>query len=72
VRAFLAWRELVKSAMDDGYIRPMDLTMATLLSWLPLHGLVASRISLPTFPWPSREQVVETLIDATLAGLVKG
>lgn len=69
VRAFLAWRELVKSVMDDGFIGPMDLTTATLMTWLPLHGFVASRISLPTFPWPAREQLIETLIDRTLAGL---
>jgi len=69
VRAFLAWREIVQSAMEAGFIKPMDVTAATLMTWLPLHGFVASWIALPDFPWPPKQQVVDSLIDTVLAGL---
>jgi AcrR family transcriptional regulator len=69
VRAFLAWRDLITSVMKGGFIKPMDVTSATLMAWLPMHGLVAARIARPTFPWPPRHKLIETLIDTILTGL---
>jgi len=42
---------------------------AVILLWATLHGLVTLRISRPAFPWPPLDQLIDQVVDTTLASL---
>jgi hypothetical protein len=39
------------------------------LLWATLHGLVTLRVSRPSFPWPSIEQLIDQAVDTSINSL---
>jgi AcrR family transcriptional regulator len=50
--------EIVTRCLPDG---PDPFTQAAYL-WAGLHGLVAFRLAIPAFPWPSERDYLERMI----------
>lgn len=60
--AFALLRDLVQDCLTHGD----DATRTATCVWAALHGLVILRRDRPSFPWPDRD----SLIDTVLAGLL--
>ena len=71
-RAFEHLVAAVQAALDSGALRPGDATVLAIGLWSALHGLTALLISLPSFPWPPVEALVETTVDVHLRGMAAG
>jgi len=71
-RAFEHLVAAVQAALDSGALRPGDATVLAIGLWSALHGLTALLISLPSFPWPPVEILVESTVDVHLRGMTAG
>ncbi|HLM17476.1 MAG TPA: TetR/AcrR family transcriptional regulator [Acidimicrobiia bacterium] len=58
-RAFQHLVEAVQRCIEDGAFRPVDPVLAATGVWSAVHGVTSLLISLPGFPWPD----IETLVD---------
>jgi AcrR family transcriptional regulator len=58
-RAFQHLVEAVQRCIDDGAFRPVDPVLAATGVWAAVHGVTSLLISLPGFPWPD----IDTLVD---------
>jgi AcrR family transcriptional regulator len=58
-RAFQHLVEAVQRCIDAGAFRPVDPVLAATGVWAAVHGVTSLLISLPGFPWPD----IETLVD---------
>jgi AcrR family transcriptional regulator len=58
-RAFQHLVDAVQRCIDTGAFRPVDPVLAATGVWAAVHGVTSLLISLPSFPWPD----VETLVD---------
>ena len=56
----------IAANMASGTALPGDPQHVATLVWAALHGIVSLRLTVPMFPWPP----VEELVDAVLVGLV--
>jgi AcrR family transcriptional regulator len=68
-RAFEHLVAAVQAAIDSGALRPGDPTVLAIGLWSALHGLTALLISMPSFPWPPVETLLEATVDAQLRGM---
>jgi len=69
LQAFITWRDFVSATLENGARASSDATSVAFLIWLAIHGFVSSWITLPNLPWPSRNRMVEDLIETVLSGL---
>jgi AcrR family transcriptional regulator len=58
-RAFQHLVDAVQRCIDAGAFRPVDPVLAATGVWAAVHGVTSLLISLPGFPWPD----IETLVD---------
>jgi hypothetical protein len=58
-RAFQHLVDAVQRCIDTGAFRPVDPVLAATGVWAAVHGVTSLLISMPGFPWPD----VETLVD---------
>jgi hypothetical protein len=58
-RAFQHLVEAVQRCIDAGAFRPVDPVLAATGVWASVHGITSLLISLPGFPWPD----IDTLVD---------
>jgi hypothetical protein len=59
----------IREAMDAGRIRPGDPELAALVLWSGIHGIASLLLSLPGFPWPDRDALIRSSIEAQLLAL---
>jgi AcrR family transcriptional regulator len=60
----------VRRAIDARALRgDLDPTMGALSIWTALHGVTSLLISLPDFPWPEVDTLVDLVCDTQLRGL---
>jgi AcrR family transcriptional regulator len=57
--AFQHLVDAVQRCIDAGAFRPVDPVLAATGVWAAVHGVTSLVISLPAFPWPD----IETLVD---------
>lgn len=69
LQAFLAYREQVAQLSVAGFLKPIDVLVATQTLWMACHGLVALLLARPNFPWADRKTLVDALADTLVAGL---
>ena len=69
LQAFLAYREQVARLSTAGFLKPVDVLVATQTLWMACHGLVALLIARPSFPWADRQALIATLTDTLVDGL---
>lgn len=60
----------VRGGIDAGAFRSdLDPFTVAIGLWAAMHGLTSARISLPGFPWPDVDALVDDLCDLQLRGL---
>jgi AcrR family transcriptional regulator len=64
--------DAVQRAGDGGAIRPVDPVLAATGLWTTMHGMTSLLISMPAFPWPDVEALVDHVCAAQIRGLTEG
>ncbi|HZP31575.1 MAG TPA: TetR/AcrR family transcriptional regulator [Acidimicrobiia bacterium] len=68
--AFTHHVEAVQRAIDTGALRPdLDALQVAIFTWSGMHGITSLLISLASFPWPDREQLVRGMCALQLRAL---
>ena len=68
-RAFQHLVDAVQRCIDAGAFRPVDPVLAATGVWSAVHGVTSLLISLPGFPWPDIETLVDHVCNAQNFGL---
>jgi len=68
-RAFQHLVDAVQRAIESGHFRPVDPTFAATALWTAVHGITSLLISLPDFPWPDVDALVDHVCDIQIRGL---
>lgn len=69
VRAFQHLVDAVQRAIDAGAFRRVDPFLAATAVWAAVHGITSLLISLPQFPWPDIDALVNHVYDVQTRGL---
>src|SRR5262249_19094716 len=69
MRALALLRDTIAEGVKAKKLRNVDPDVAARASWAALHGITSLLIVHDDFPWGSREQVVQMVIDALIDGL---
>jgi len=68
-RAFQHLVDAVQRCIDAGAFRPVDPVLAATGVWTAVHGVTSLLISLPGFPWPDVDALVDHVCDTQIRGL---
>jgi AcrR family transcriptional regulator len=68
-RAFQHLVDTVQRCIDAGAFRPVDPVLPATGMWTAVHGVTSLLISMPAFPWPSVEALVDHVTDIQIRGL---
>jgi AcrR family transcriptional regulator len=69
--AFTHQVEAVQRAVDAGALpADLDVLQAAIFLWAGVHGITSLLISLASFPWPEREQLLRDMCAAQLRALL--
>ncbi len=63
-------RSTVTECVSSGRFRPLDAETATQALWAAVHGITSLLVIHGEFPWVDRYQLIETVIGASVAGLL--
>ena len=66
---FKGHRAMVERCIREGLFRQMDVDLAAQTVWMLNHGVTSLLLSNPNFPWKSRTELIESVIDCAIAGL---
>jgi AcrR family transcriptional regulator len=70
--AFTHHVEAVRRAVDAGALRDdLDVVRAAIFLWSGMHGITSLLISLASFPWPERDELVRQVCALQLRALVE-
>ena len=67
--AFLQLVQDVQHYMDAGVYAPGDAALVATSLWTTMHGITSLLISLPNFPWPDVDALVDHTMDVQARGL---
>jgi AcrR family transcriptional regulator len=68
-RAFQHLVDAVQRCIDAGAFRPVDPVLAATGVWTAVHGVTSLLISMPGFPWPDVERLVDHVCGTQTLGL---
>ena len=68
-RAFQHLVDAVQRGIDAGVFRPIDPVLAATGVWAAVHGVTSLLISMPGFPWPDVDTLVDHVCDIQIRGL---
>jgi AcrR family transcriptional regulator len=68
--AFASLVQQLKSVEAAGVKLKYPAEAAAELCWMGLHGLVAALINNPEFPWTTRDQLIDGMLDMVTEGVV--
>jgi AcrR family transcriptional regulator len=68
--SFEALREMVRLCLKEKRFRVIDVETASQALWASAHGITSLLIQRPSFPWAGKEQLIATVIDNSIAGLL--
>jgi AcrR family transcriptional regulator len=68
-RAFRHLVDAVQRCIDAGAFRPVDPVLAATGVWAAVHGVTSLLISLPGFPWPDIDELVDHVCTVQNFGL---
>jgi AcrR family transcriptional regulator len=68
-RAFRHLVDAVQRCIDTGAFRPVDAVLVATGVWTAVHGVTSLLISMPGFPWPDIETLVDHVYDIQTRGL---
>ena len=67
-RSFDTLRSSVRYCVEHRVFRDVDVEVTSQALWAVIHGVTSLLIAHPQFPWADRDTVVDTAIDAAIAG----
>jgi AcrR family transcriptional regulator len=67
--AFLQLVQDVQAYIDAGTYAPADAMVVATSLWTTMHGITSLLISLPNFPWPDIDALVDHTMDVQARGL---
>jgi AcrR family transcriptional regulator len=70
-RSFQHLVDAVQRGIDAGALRPVDPLLAAIGVWTSVHGITSLLISMPEFPWPDREKLLDHVCDTQIRGLTE-
>jgi AcrR family transcriptional regulator len=70
VRCFQLFKAAVAEIAKDGRLRSGSPSSAAQVLWASCHGLVALRITRPSFGWEADSELMSVLLDSLFCGLV--
>lgn len=62
--------EAVQRCIDAGAFVGDDALVITLGLWATVHGVTSLMISMPTFPWPPTDVLIDQIMDMSSLGLL--
>ena len=68
--SFAALREMVCLCLKEKRFRAIDAETASQALWASAHGITSLLIQRPSFPWARKKQLIATVIDNSIAGLL--
>jgi AcrR family transcriptional regulator len=68
-QAFQHLVDAVQRSIDCGAFRPVDPVLAATGVWMAVHGVTSALISMPGFPWPNVDALVDHITDTQIRGL---
>ena len=68
-KVFNYLREMVSECIRQQIFRQMDVETTGQVMWSAVHGVTLLLIDFPDFPWTERDQLIDTVIQTTIAGL---
>jgi hypothetical protein len=69
VQSFLLFRDRIAGMVNDGLLKPMDVTLAAQTVWVAVHGLVALLIARPGYVLGDRRLLIDTVVETVIRGL---
>lgn len=69
LQAFLVCHAQIEELAEGGFLKPVDVMVATQMVWMACHGLVSLLIARPQFPWADRQALIRAMTDTIVAGL---
>ena len=69
-RAFDLARTLVKRCLGPSKAAERELELRTQALWAAIHGITSLLTQRPSFPWVSRESVINQVIDSAVQGAI--
>jgi len=70
-RSFQHLVDAVQRGIEAGALRPVDPLLAAVGVWTSVHGITSLLISMPSFRWPDREQLLDHVCDTQIRGLTQ-
>ena len=68
--SFEALRDMVCLCLKEKRFRAIDAETASQALWASAHGITSLLIQRPSFPWARKKQLIATVIDNSIAGLL--
>ena len=68
-KVFNYLREMVSECVRQKIFRQVDVETTGQVMWSAVHGVTLLLIDFPDFPWTERDQLIDTVIETTIAGL---
>ncbi len=68
-KVFNYLREMVSECIRQQIFRQMDVETTGQVMWSAVHGVTLLLIDFPDFPWTERDELIDTVIQTTIAGL---
>jgi AcrR family transcriptional regulator len=70
-RAFQHLVDAVQRGIDCGAFRQVDPVLGATGVWMAVHGVTSALISMPGFPWPNVDALVDHITDIQMRGLTE-
>jgi AcrR family transcriptional regulator len=71
MQAFDFLRRCVFDCMTAGKIHSKDAELVSQTLWCGVHGVTSLLITHTMFPWVSRDQLIESVVDSIIAGVAR-
>lgn len=69
--AFDEMLHAVRECAELGVLGRADITITSQVLWACIHGITSLLVARPAFPWTEKNQLIEELIEAAVAGVAR-
>ena len=69
-QAFEVARSLVKLCLNGSRAGGREVELSTQALWAATHGITSLLVQIPSFPWISKDRLIDQVIDSAVCGVV--
>jgi len=69
-QAFEVARSLVKLCLNGSRAGGREVELSTQALWAATHGITSLLVQIPSFPWASKDRLIDQVIDSAVCGVV--